>query len=141
MKAILVKKPGRAEDLYLAEVPPPSLTEQGVRIKVQASTLNRADILQRKGLYPPPKGQSPILGIEVCGTVIETGPLASRFSKGQRVMALVEGGGYADEAVAPQGLVMPLSDSLSFTQGAAIPEAFTTASTLHCCAITSRNAT
>lgn len=97
-----------------------------LRIQVEAAGVNRPDLLQRAGLYPPPEGASPVLGLEVAGTVIEEGPGLTRFAKGDRVMALLPGGGYADEAVADEGCVLPLPTNWSFAEGAAFPEtAFT----------------
>jgi putative PIG3 family NAD(P)H quinone oxidoreductase len=86
--------------------------------------VNRADLLQRRGAYPPPRGASPILGLELAGEVLEP---AGPWQPGDRVMAVVTGGGYAELATVPVGMAMPIPDSLSFEEAAAIPEAFVTA--------------
>jgi putative PIG3 family NAD(P)H quinone oxidoreductase len=98
-----------------------------VRIRVRASGLNRADIMQRQGKYPPPAGESEILGLEVAGDVVEAAADVMHWHPGDRVMALVAGGGYAAEACVESGLVMPLPSKLNYEEGAAIPEAFLTA--------------
>lgn len=94
-----------------------------LRIRVHAAGVNRADLLQAAGLYPPPAGASPILGMEVAGEVIDG---AGEFKRGDRVMALLPGGGYAPEAVADSGSVMRIPDGFSFEEAAAIPEVFLT---------------
>ena len=97
-------------------------------MRVHATAVNRADLLQRRGLYPPPKGASPILGMEVAGEILEVGAnCGSRWQPGQRVIALLAGGGYAEKAAFPAVHAMPLPGNLSFEEGAAIPEAFLTA--------------
>jgi putative PIG3 family NAD(P)H quinone oxidoreductase len=106
------------------ELPAPVLKPGQIRIKVHASGVNRADLAQRKGVYPPPPGESDVPGLEAAGVVLETS--GSRFKAGDRVMALLGSGGYADEVCVDEGLAMPLPDRLSFTQGAGIPETFVT---------------
>ena len=104
-----------------------------VLIKVRAFGLNRADIVQREGRYPPPPGASDILGLEVAGEIVELAssitftPLPTALQVGQRVMALLSGGGYAEYAVAHVGCVVPLPASYSFEQGAATIEVYLTA--------------
>jgi len=98
-----------------------------IRIRVKASGVNRADVAQRKGHYPPPPGESEILGLEVSGEVTQAGPGVSRFKTGDRVMALLAGGGYAEEVCVDEGLVMPLPARFSYLEGAAISEVFITA--------------
>ncbi|MGE5195938.1 MAG: NAD(P)H-quinone oxidoreductase [Anaerolineae bacterium] len=127
MRAIMVKNPGGVEDLYITEQPRPILKPNEILIKVQAVGVNRADIFQRQGHYPPPKGVSPILGLEVAGIVEEVGSLTTRWRKGDRVMSLLEGGGYAEFAAADEKMTLPIPKNLSFIEGAAIPEAFLTA--------------
>lgn len=128
MRAVLFDRAGDPEVLYIGETSPPSCGPDEVRIAVAATAVNRADLMQRRGLYPPPRGASPILGLEVAGRVLEVGAsAASRFSPGQRVMALLSGGGYAEEAVAPAGQVMPAPEHLSDEESAALPEVFLTA--------------
>ncbi|MDP4821293.1 MAG: NAD(P)H-quinone oxidoreductase, partial [Saprospiraceae bacterium] len=89
--------------------------------------LNRADLLQVKGLYPPPPGESELLGLEISGEVVATGPGAHRWKKGDRVCALLAGGGYAELVAVHEDMLMPIPDNLSFEQAAAIPEVFLTA--------------
>jgi len=96
-------------------------------IKVHATSVNRPDIIQRQGNYPPPKGDSEIIGLEVAGVVEAVGPGDQRFKKGDRVFALVGGGGYAEYAVAYQGHTMPIPENLSYQQAACICETYITA--------------
>jgi putative PIG3 family NAD(P)H quinone oxidoreductase len=128
MLAVVVKKPGGPEQLELAEVPRPVLGADDLEIEVRASALNRADLLQRRGLYAPPAGASEILGLECAGVVSAVGPGVVGFSPGDRVMALLAGGGYAERVVVCSGLALPIPPGLSFAEAAAIPEAFLTAS-------------
>lgn len=127
MKAIVIREPGGPEVLSLEDVPEPALGEGQLAIDVRATALNRADLLQRRGLYPPPKGESEILGLECAGVVAAHGPGASGPPVGARVMALLPGGGYAERVVVPARLALPIPDELGFEQAAAIPEAFLTA--------------
>jgi tumor protein p53-inducible protein 3 len=127
MKAIVYRGAGDASVIALDDVAPPALRPGQIRISVRASGVNRADLGQRKGVYPPPPGESDIPGMEAAGVVAEAGPGARRFKEGDRVMALLGGGGYASEVCVDEGLVLPLPDRLSFEEGAAIPEAFVTA--------------
>ncbi|USD39180.1 NAD(P)H-quinone oxidoreductase [Ferrimonas sp. SCSIO 43195] len=121
MKAITIGPKGQ---LVTKEVPLLAAPDHWPLIRVKASGINRADLLQRAGQYPPPPGASDILGLEVAGEIaFDCGP----WRRGQRVMALLDGGGYASEVRVPPGQVMALADTLSFEQGAAIPEAFLTA--------------
>jgi putative PIG3 family NAD(P)H quinone oxidoreductase len=110
------------------EVPDPSPGPAEVVIEIHATALNRADLLQRRGLYPPPAGSTDILGLECSGVVRELGPGCSGSVRlGDRVMVLLGGGGYAERVAVPEALTMKIPDSLSFEQAAAIPEAFLTA--------------
>jgi putative PIG3 family NAD(P)H quinone oxidoreductase len=127
MKAIIYRGAGDESVIALEEVARPSLRANQIRISVRASGVNRADLSQRQGHYPPPSGESEIPGMEVSGVVAEAGADAKRFKIGERVMALLGGGGYAEEVCVDEGLVLRLPDNLSFEQGAAIPEAFVTA--------------
>lgn len=127
MQAILCSGHGDVSVLSLGEADLPALRTGQVRIRVRASGVNRADLLQRAGKYPPPAGESEILGLEVAGDVLETAADVTTWKPGDRVMALVAGGGYAEEVCVDAGLVMPLPARLSYRQGAAIPEAFITA--------------
>jgi len=128
MRAVVVRAPGGPEQLDLARVPAPELTSGAVEIEIKACALNRADLLQRRGHYPPPPGASEILGLECAGLVRSLAPDVAGIELGSRVMALLAGGGYAERAVVSAGLVMPIPKGLSFVQAAAIPEAFLTAS-------------
>jgi putative PIG3 family NAD(P)H quinone oxidoreductase len=113
--------------LEIGQVNSPSLRPGEVKIKVHAFGINRADLSQKKGLYPPPPGESEILGLEAAGEIIELAPGVSGVSKGDRVMALLPGGGYAEEVCIDAGLTMPLPSHYSWQEGAAVPEAFLTA--------------
>jgi putative PIG3 family NAD(P)H quinone oxidoreductase len=127
MKAVLCTDAGDVSVLHLGDHPEPELKDGQIRIGVRASGVNRADILQRRGLYPPPSGENDILGLEVAGEVLEAAKRVRGWKPGDRVMALVGGGGYAAEVCVDSKLAMPLPANLSFEQGAAIPEAFITA--------------
>jgi len=127
MKAVLVKKPGDAGQLYIGEFPTPEPQDKEILVKVKATAVNRADIHQRKGHYPPPKGASPIIGLEVSGVVEATGANVTKWKVGDRVFGLLEGGGYAEYAVLHEDMAMPIPDSLSYEDTAAIPEVFLTA--------------
>ncbi len=128
MRAIVVREPGGVERLELAEVPDPVCGPGQVLIDVHAAGLNRADLLQRRGLYPPPPGESSVLGLECAGTVVQVGSECGSLAVGQRVMALLGGGGYAERVAIPEGLAIPVPDALGLERAAAIPEAFLTAS-------------
>lgn len=127
MKAVLLNGFGGREVLGLGEVPEPAAGVGQVRIKVMATSVNRPDIIQRQGNYPAPKGDSEILGLEVAGTVDQVGAQAGDWKIGDRVMALVGGGGYAQFAVAHAGHVMPIPEALSFEEAACICETYITA--------------
>jgi putative PIG3 family NAD(P)H quinone oxidoreductase len=127
MKAIVVRQPGPPENLVLADVPDPVPGPGEVLVRVAATALNRADLLQRRGVYPPPPGVTEVLGLECSGTVVGRGPGAELLREGDRVMALLPGGGYAELVAVPERLAVPLPAALSFERAAAIPEAFLTA--------------
>ncbi len=127
MKAILIKQPGGSEQLELGTFPTPQPADNELLVKVKATALNRADIMQRQGNYPQPKGASPILGLEMAGVVEEVGESCSRWKNGDRVCALLPGGGYAEYAVVPDALAMPVPENLDLEEAAAIPEVFLTA--------------
>jgi putative PIG3 family NAD(P)H quinone oxidoreductase len=105
----------------------PIAAPEQVLIKVHAFGLNRADLLQRKGMYPPPAGDSEILGLEVSGEIVSVGNHVTSFSIGDRVCALVGGGGYATHCIAHRDMVIKLPDNMAYSVGAAIPEAYLTA--------------
>jgi tumor protein p53-inducible protein 3 len=124
MKAILFDQPGGPEVLRYGESPDPQPAEGELLVRVRATAANRADVLQRRGSYPPPPGASSILGLELAGEVAEP---AGDWRAGDRVMAVVTGGGYAELAAVPAGMAIRIPDRLSFDEAAAIPEAFLTA--------------
>lgn len=126
MKAIIYDGFGDLSVIKLVDQPSPVLKPGQVRICVRASGLNRADLVQRKGYYPPPPGESEIPGLEVSGEILETEATSTKYAVGDRVIALVAGGGYAEEVTVDEGMILPLPPALSFVQGAAIPEAFLT---------------
>jgi NADPH2:quinone reductase len=123
MTAIEAKGAGGPEVLVAATRPVPQPGPGEVLIEVAASGINRPDVLQRQGLYPPPKGASDLLGLEVAGLVVKRGQGASRFKDGDRVCALVNGGGYAEYAVAPEDTTLPVPEGLNMVEAAALPEA------------------
>ena len=125
MTAIGIKSPGGPEMLVSEEraVPPAGTGE--ILIKVAAAGVNRPDVMQRKGLYPPPPGAPDIPGLEVAGEIVALGPDVKRWNVGDRVMALVSGGGYAEYCLAHESHALPLS-GLSMVEGAATPETFLT---------------
>ncbi|EPY74942.1 quinone oxidoreductase PIG3 [Camelus ferus] len=128
MLAVYFDKPGGPENLYLKEVAKPSAGESEVLLKVAASALNRADLLQREGQYPPPPGASNILGLEASGHVAELGPgCQGHWKIGDPAMVLLPGGGQAQFVTVPEGLLMPIPAGLTMLQAAAIPEAWLTA--------------
>jgi putative PIG3 family NAD(P)H quinone oxidoreductase len=127
MKAIVFEAPGNEDVLRIGEVPPPLLGPEDIRIDVRATAVNRADLLQRQGMYPPPPGASPILGLECAGEVIEVGPGAAGWRIGDRAMALLAGGGYAHEVVVHHGSAMHVPPAMSFEEAGAFPEVFLTA--------------
>lgn len=112
--------------LTLIEMDRPEPGAHEILIEVAAAGLNRADIVQRSGNYPPPPGASPVLGLEVSGIVAEVGAKASRFKPGDRVCALLAGGGYASHVAVDEGSVMPVPDGLDLVMAACFPEAMMT---------------
>ena len=127
MKAVLFDSFGGPEVLYLGETEQPRPGPGEVLVRVHATALNRADTLQRKGLYPPPPGESSILGLEMAGEVVETGPGAEKWKAGDAVCGLLGGGGYAEYAVIHEDMALPVLPGWSWAQAAAVPEAFLTA--------------
>jgi len=121
MRAIEIASPGGPEQLQLASHPTPQPGPGEVLVKVAAAGVNRPDILQRMGVYPPPPGASDIPGLEISGTVVAAGQGASHLI-GARVCALVAGGGYADYCVAPLGTCLTVPEVLRMTEAAAFPE-------------------
>ena len=126
MKAITVNNTANFP-LKWSEVPDPELKDQEVLVEVHATSVNRADLLQRNGNYPPPKGASPYLGLEVSGVIVSLGKTSSNFSIGDRVCSIVPGGGYAELAAVDSRYLMELPESLSYAEGGALSEVFLTA--------------
>ena len=126
MKAILFDKYGDSSVLYIGEAPKPIIGDNEVLIKVTAAGVNRPDILQRQGGYPPPKGASEILGLEVSGKIVEIGKNIDLDFKGKEVCALVTGGGYAEYVKTTLATILPVPKGLNVVDAAAIPETFFT---------------
>ncbi|MEO1643126.1 MAG: NAD(P)H-quinone oxidoreductase [Pseudomonadota bacterium] len=123
MKAIVATK---GEPLIMADVAKPVCGPRDVIVSVEAAGLNRADLVQRAGKYPPPPGASEIMGLEIAGTVVEIGPDVGRWSVGDRVCALLAGGGYAEYAAVDKGSLLPIPEGMSFNEAAALPEVMLT---------------
>src|SRR5436305_10533325 len=121
MMAVVAPQPDGAEELALVSRPVPRPGAGEVLVKVAAAGVNRPDILQRRGLYPPPPGAPDILGLEIAGEVVEVGPGAEQLL-GQQVCALVAGGGYAEYCAAPAGTCLRVPEGLSLVEAAAMPE-------------------
>jgi NADPH2:quinone reductase len=129
MKAIEITAPGKPEVLRLAERPAPQVGAGELLIQVAAAGVNRPDVLQRKGLYPVPPGASDIPGLEVAGTIVDgdkAAMTAAGFAVGDRVCALVAGGGYAELCAAPVEQCLPVPEGLSDVEAASLPETFFT---------------
>ena len=127
MKAVLISEFGTAEVLRIGEAEKPSPGDGQVLIRVAATSVNRPDIVQREGNYPPPTGDSEILGLEVAGTIVEINQQVSGWSVGDRVMTLVGGGGYAEFALAYADHLLPIPESMSFEEAACVCETYITA--------------
>jgi NADPH2:quinone reductase len=127
MKAIVITQPGAPEVLQLTERPKPNFTADEVLVKVAAAGINRPDVFQRKGNYPPPAGApKDIPGLEIAGTIVDIGANVTRWKVGDKVCALVMGGGYAEYCNVPEGQCLPISENLSFVEAASLPETFFT---------------
>jgi putative PIG3 family NAD(P)H quinone oxidoreductase len=126
MTAIEIASPGGPEMLQPITVAVPHPGAAEILIKVAAAGVNRPDLIQRQGLYPPPPGASPLPGLEVAGTVVELGLGAHGFKLGDQVCALLAGGGYAEYAVAPAAQCLPVPTGLSLIEAASLPETFFT---------------
>ncbi|CAL0334387.1 unnamed protein product [Lupinus luteus] len=122
MKAIVITTPGDPEVLQLQQVEDPQIKDDEVLIRVEATALNRADTLQRKGSYPPPKGASPYPGLECSGIIQSVGKNVSTWKIGDQVCALLSGGGYAEKVAVPAGQVLPVPTGLSLKDAASFPE-------------------
>ena len=126
MKFVNITEPGGPKVLQLADGPVPEAGQGEILIKVSAAGVNRPDVAQRLGTYPVPPGASPIPGLEVSGEVVACGDGATKFSAGDQVCALVNGGGYAEYVAVPDGQCLPIPDGLSNIEAAALPETFFT---------------
>jgi NADPH2:quinone reductase len=126
MTAITIAAPGGPEALVAATVPVPVAGPGEILIRVQAAGVNRPDILQRRGAYPPPPGASPLPGLEVAGIVAAIGPHVAGWAVGEAVCALVAGGGYAEYCTAPAPQCLPIPQGLSPTEAGGVPETFFT---------------
>jgi NADPH2:quinone reductase len=126
MTAIGIKAPGDATMLVPQERPVPAPGPGEILVKVAAAGVNRPDVMQRMGLYPPPKGAPDIPGLEIAGEVVALGEGAARWKPGDRVMALVVGGGYAQYCLAHESHALPIPSALSMTEAGAVPETFFT---------------
>ncbi|MDT0330992.1 NAD(P)H-quinone oxidoreductase [Nocardiopsis lambiniae] len=124
MHAIRITEPGGPEALSWSQVPDPVAGEGEVLVEVAATAVNRADVVQRQGHYPPPPGASEYPGLECSGTIVELGPgtEGSGWSVGDEVCALLAGGGYAEKAAVPVGQLLPIPEGVAVTEAAALPE-------------------
>lgn len=128
MQAIVITQPGSPDVLKLQDVPAPQPDPNELLVNVHATALNRADLLQRRGQYPPPPGvRGDIPGLEFAGEVAKVGAKVTSFKPGDRVMGLLPGAGYSEQIVTHERLAMPIPANLNFEEAAAIPEAFITA--------------
>lgn len=127
MKAVLLDGFGGPEVLRIGEADRPSPSAGQVLIRVVATSVNRPDIIQREGNYPPPKGESEILGLEVAGLIEEIGSGVDTWRRGDRVMSLVAGGGYAEYAIAYASHLIPIPETMSFEEAACVCETYITA--------------
>jgi len=127
MKAITVIDPGPDSRLKIREVPTPVPADREILVKIEATALNRADLLQRKGSYPSPEGASDILGLEMAGVVDSVGHGVQRWKPGDFVFSLLPGGGYAEFCTVHEDMAMPIPESINLKEAAAIPETFLTA--------------
>jgi tumor protein p53-inducible protein 3 len=127
MKAIVIQTDQASNPLVWQDVPTPPYSADEVLVDVYAAALNRADVAQRAGNYPPPPGASSILGLEAAGRIAALGANVTGWQVGDRVCALLTGGGYAEQVNVPAPMLMPIPDDWSYEQGAAVPEVFYTA--------------
>jgi putative PIG3 family NAD(P)H quinone oxidoreductase len=122
MKAITIPTPGDADALVLAEVPTPDIAANEVLVQVAAAGVNRADLMQRQGFYPPPTGSSKYPGLEVSGTISALGSDVTGWAVGDQICALLSGGGYAEQVAVPAAQLLPVPDGVSLIHAAALPE-------------------
>ena len=124
MRAVIAAGPGGPEVLRIVERPRPEPGQGQVLVRVEAAGINRPDVMQREGRYPPPPGASDVLGLELAGIVEALGPGAERFQPGDRVMALVQSGAYAEWAVVDEAVALPVPEGLPAVEAGAIPETY-----------------
>jgi putative PIG3 family NAD(P)H quinone oxidoreductase len=122
MRAVVATEPGGPEVLEIRELPDPVAGPGEVLVRVAATAVNRADVLQRMGFYPPPRGASDIIGLECSGTVAALGEGVTGWEVGDEVCALLAGGGYASYVVVPAGQLMPIPSGVGLVEAAALPE-------------------
>jgi len=127
MRAIQIQTFGGPEQLYIGEWPKPHPGAHEILVKVEATALNRADILQREGKYPPPEGESPIMGLEMAGVVEAAGTAVTKWKAGDQVCGLLAGGGYAEFALIHEEVALPVPEGMPLADAAGIPEVFLTA--------------
>ena len=126
MKAITIPTPGDADALVLEEVPTPAIAADEVLVQVAAAGVNRADLMQRQGFYPPPPGTSTYPGLEVSGTISALGSDITGWGVGDQVCALLSGGGYAEQVAVPAAQLLPVPEGVSLVDAAALPEVVAT---------------
>jgi len=126
VRAITIPTPGDADSLVLDEVPTPEIAADEVLVRVAAAGVNRADLMQRQGFYPPPKGASTYPGLEVSGTISALGGDVTGWAVGDEVCALLSGGGYAEEVAVPAAQLLPVPAGVSLVDAAALPEVVST---------------
>ncbi|WP_445502571.1 NAD(P)H-quinone oxidoreductase [Microvirga sp. G4-2] len=126
MRAVIAEGSGGPEILKVVERPVPQPKEGEILVRVRFAGVNRPDVIQRQGGYPPPPGAPDILGLEIAGEVVGSDPNANRFKAGDTVMALVAGGGYADYAVVHESNALPVPEGLSLEEAGAVPETYFT---------------
>jgi len=131
-KAVILDGFGGLDVLKIGEIDEPTLKENEVLVKVVATSINAPDLVQRKGKYPPPPGDSEILGLEVAGTIKAVSKGVTGWNIGDRVMSLVGGGGYAEYAAAYASHLMRIPDSMSFEEAACVCESYITAFIVFC---------
>jgi tumor protein p53-inducible protein 3 len=127
MKAIIIQTDQENKPLTWQEVPTPAYSADEVLVDIHAAALNRADLSQRAGNYPPPPGASSILGLEIAGRIAALGANVTGWQVGDRVCALLTGGGYAEQVNVPYQMLVPIPDNWRYEQAAAVPEVFYTA--------------
>lgn len=126
MRAITISTPGGPEVLQVTDEPTPDIAPDEVLVRVHAAGVNRADLLQRQGFYDPPTGATTVPGLEVSGTIARLGAEVTGWSVGDRVAALLSGGGYAEEVPVPAGQLLPVPEGFDLTEAAALPEVLST---------------